>query len=71
MASRAKSIQNVNSNVKKWNEAIADAQSLLEKVESRAARLKGAIKTFEELRDLGHDFSAQSTLQTSEPATQC
>ena len=71
MESHTKSRHNVNSNVKQWNTAIADAQSLLAKVESRAARLKGAIKTFEELRDLGHEFSAQSESQTSESATQC
>lgn len=59
MASRNKSIQNVNTNVTQWNAAIADAEALLEKVENRAARLKGAIKTFTELRDLGHEFSGQ------------
>lgn len=43
---------------KKWDQAIKDASALLLKVESRAARLKGAIKTFTELRDLGAEFSA-------------
>jgi len=31
---------------------------LLQRVENRAARLKGAIKTFTELRDLGQPFRA-------------
>lgn len=49
--------QNVNTDVKKWERAIQDAQTLLQKVENRAARLKGAIKTFSELRDHGQDFN--------------
>ena len=53
---RHKSIQNVNKDVKKWEQAIQDAKGLLQRVENRAARLKGAIKTFEELRDHGHEF---------------
>lgn len=48
--------QNVNKQVKKWDQAIEDAKALLLKVENRAARLKGAIKTFTELRDHGHEF---------------
>jgi hypothetical protein len=48
--------QKVNNDVKKWEQAIQEAKELLVKVENRAARLKGAIKTFEELRDHGHDF---------------
>lgn len=54
---RHKSIQNVNNDVNKWEQAITDAKALLRKVENRAARLKGAIKTFTELRDYGHEFS--------------
>jgi len=49
--------QKVNQDVKKWNQAIQDAQALLQRAENRAARLKGAIKTFTELRDHGHEFS--------------
>jgi phage shock protein A len=80
--STAKSIQNVTKDVKKWNQAIRDAEALLQKVENRAARLKGAIKTFTELRDCGQAFSGpesveelaritQSTDQNSAAATQC
>jgi hypothetical protein len=54
---RQKSRQNVNTDVKKWEQTIEGARALLTKVESRAARLKGAIKTFEELRDHGHEFN--------------
>jgi len=54
--SRVKSRQNVNEDVNKWNDAIKEAQVLLNKVENRAARLKGAIKTFSELRDHGQEF---------------
>jgi hypothetical protein len=53
---RRKSIQNVTNDVNKWDQAIADAKALLQKVENRAARLKGAIKTFTELRDYEHEF---------------
>lgn len=55
--SRRKSIQIVNKDVNKWDQAIQDAQALLKKVENRAARLKGAIKTFSELRDHGQEFN--------------
>jgi hypothetical protein len=34
---------------------------LLQKAENRAARLKGAIKTFSELRDAGQPFEEQET----------
>lgn len=50
------SIQKVNKDVKKWDQAIEDAKELLGKVENRAARLRGAIATFSELRDRGHEF---------------
>ena len=56
--SRKVSRQNVNGDVKKWNQAIQDANVLLEKVENRAIRLKGAIKTFTELRDQGQEFKS-------------
>ena len=54
--SSAVSRQKVNDKVK-WDKIIAEAKQLLERVENRAARLKGAIKTFEELREKGHEFS--------------
>ena len=53
--------QKVNDDVKKWDQAIQDAQELLTKVEGRAARLRGAIKTFTELRDHGHRFSGPTS----------
>lgn len=53
--------QNVNNDVKQWDAAIEQAQELLRKAENRAARLKGAIKTFSELRDSGQPFSEQET----------
>ena len=52
-----KSIQNVNMDKEKWDLAIHDARELLIRVENRAVRLKGAIKTFTELRDHGHEFN--------------
>jgi hypothetical protein len=54
-----KSIQNVNQEREKWNKAIQDASELLRKVEKRAVRLRGAIKTLTESRDLGEPFSQQ------------
>jgi hypothetical protein len=58
----AVSRQKVNDKVK-WDRIITDAQNLLERVENRAARLKGAIKTFTELRDHGHDFSGPKSAE--------
>jgi phage shock protein A len=55
--SRYTSRQIANEHVKKWDQAIRDAEALLQKVESRAARLKGAIKTFTELREHGQPFN--------------
>jgi hypothetical protein len=55
--SRKLSRQIVKKNAEKWDQAIQQAGQLLERVENRAARLKGAIKTFTELRDHGHEFS--------------
>jgi ABC-type transporter Mla subunit MlaD len=56
--------QNVNENRKKWDHAIQDAQELLSKVENRAARLQGAIRTLTELRDHEQDFDANFTAAT-------
>ncbi len=61
--SRNKAIQNVNENVKKWDQAISDAQTLLERAENRAARLVGAIKTFTELRDANHPFTGTDSVK--------
>lgn len=47
----------VTEDAKRWNQAISDAVEVLSRVEARAARLKGAIKTFTELRDLGLPYS--------------
>jgi hypothetical protein len=64
MAYRKLSRQQVNEDVKRWDGLIAEAQTLLQRAENRAARLKGAIKTFSELRDLGHKFDGpQSATQ--------
>lgn len=52
---RQKSSENYKQR-EKWEKAIQDASALLLKVESSAARLKGAIKTFTELRDLDAEF---------------
>ena len=65
--SRRKSRQIVNEDVKKWDQAIRDAEALLQKVENRAGRLKGAIKTFTELREQGQQFSDRDC----ESATHC
>ncbi len=64
-----KSRQKVNDNVKKWEQAIQDAQTLLQKAENRAARLKGAIATFIELRDLGHEFDGPTSAGEIEAST--
>lgn len=56
-----KSRQNVNRETRKWDSAISQAKGLLVRVENRAARLKGAIKTFAELRDAGHKYTGPST----------
>jgi hypothetical protein len=60
--SQSTSRQKVNDRVK-WDQVIAKAQELLERVENRAARLKGAIKTFTELRDHGHEFSGPKSAE--------
>ena len=59
-----KSIQNVNRHEQKWDQAIRDAQKLLGRAEDRAARLKGAIGTFTELRDHVQDFDPKLTTAT-------
>jgi hypothetical protein len=51
--------QIVNNNTRQWNEAIEKARLLLSKAENRAARLKGAIQTFTDLRDSGQPFDEQ------------
>jgi hypothetical protein len=64
VASNVLSRQTVNTEVNKWNQVIREAETLLQKAENRAARLRGAIKTFSELRDLDHPFSGpDSALQ--------
>jgi hypothetical protein len=57
MKQYVKSRQKVNQDRERWDEVIEEALRLLTKAENRAARLKGAIKTFTELRDHGHEFS--------------
>jgi hypothetical protein len=68
--SRTKSRQTVIQDVKRWNQAICDAQIMLQKVESRAVRLKGAIKTFTELRDGGQVFNGPESVDDLVRATQ-
>ena len=63
---RIVSRQNVNNNVKKWDSAIREAEAILQKVEGRAARLKGAIKTFTEMRDHGQEFDSESVSQATQ-----
>ena len=55
--------QIVKKDKEKWNQAIQQADQLLGRVENRAARLKGAIKTFTELRDHGHEFSGPESAE--------
>jgi hypothetical protein len=50
-----------------WDQAIADAQQLLEKVEMKAARVRSAIRTFKEARAEGEPYIGQSADQTTEP----
>jgi hypothetical protein len=54
-----------------WDQAIADAQELLDRVEQKATRLRGAIRTFKESKAAGESYSTQSAGQLREPATQC
>lgn len=46
-----------------WDEVIENTEDLLRRVENRAARLKGAVKTFTELRDHGHPFSGPESVE--------
>ena len=41
----------------KWDQAIADAQELLDRVEQKASRLRSAIRTFKESRAAGEPWS--------------
>ena len=61
--SKVKSIQNVNEDVYKWESAIQEARTLLQKVESRAARLKGAIATFTELAKANHPYNGPNSVK--------
>lgn len=61
-AIRRMSVQIVTDDTQKWDQAIMDAQTLLKKVQARAARLKGAIETFTELRDCGHPFDGSGSV---------
>jgi hypothetical protein len=40
-----------------WDQAIADGQELLAKVEQKAARLRSAIRTFKENKAAGEPYS--------------
>ncbi len=42
-----------------WDQAIADAHELLDRVERRAERIRGAIRTFKECRDAGEPYNAK------------
>jgi DNA polymerase IIIc chi subunit len=61
--SRKVSRQIVNQNTEKWDQAISAAKELLERVENRAARLKGAIETFTDLRNQDHEFSGPESAE--------
>ena len=61
--SRTVSRQIVNAEQKKWDQAIKQARCLLERVENRAARLRGAIETFTDLRDHGYEFNGPSSME--------
>jgi len=51
-----------------WDRAIADAQQLLDKVEARAGRIRGAIRTLKEARAAGEPYvKGQSDSQNSQP----
>jgi hypothetical protein len=43
-----------------WDDAIADAKNILDRVELRAIRLRGAIRTFREFRDSGEPYKQSS-----------
>jgi len=43
-----------------WDKAIQEANDILDRVERRADRLRGAIRTFKECRDAGEPYSGQS-----------
>ena len=48
-----------------WDKAIQDAKELLERVEQRADRLRGVIKTFMEYRDAGEPYSGSEDSKLS------
>ena len=54
-------------NTSGWDQAIADAQELLDKVEQKATRLRSSIRTFKENKRAGEPYVTQSASQTSEP----
>ena len=54
------------SDQEKWSQAIADAETLLTKVQRKAIRLRSAIEFFKEYREAGESW----TLDKQESATQ-
>jgi hypothetical protein len=47
-----------------WDQAIADAQELLDRVEQRASRIRTAIRTFKESRAAGEPYQTEVTAQS-------
>jgi predicted translin family RNA/ssDNA-binding protein len=52
--------------VSRWNEAISDAERMLEEAKQKVARLRRSIKTFQELRDDGEPFPGESQSEVSQ-----
>jgi hypothetical protein len=53
--------QTIGDDCQKWDLAINDAAQILAKVEARAARLRGAIKTFGEFWDMGIKWTEEAS----------
>lgn len=64
--SRKKSSSKSKAKVTGWDQAIADAQELLDRVEQKATRLRSAIRTFKDSKAAGEPYVAQSHYQSSE-----
>ncbi len=46
-------------NTSQWDQAIEDAKELLDRVEQKATRLRGAIRTFKESKTAGEPYVQQ------------
>jgi hypothetical protein len=47
----------------RWNQAISDAEQMIQEAKAKIARLRQSIRTFEELRNSGAPFPGESANQ--------